>query len=121
MNCPYKGKLKLLKKDSQLIQAIYEDVKRNFADVNSLKFNIELINKIANEIEDYHKYKLGKKKIDKIDLFFKIYETIYGQLNDKDKMQIVDTLTFLNDNKKIKPRKIIRFLFDILKNVFFKA
>lgn len=116
----FKGSIKRLKKESDFITSLTDVIKQSFPrELPTLRINIELVNMICNNIEDYHKYKLKGQKIDKEDLFFKVFESVFGsQANASERAQLIALIKFLHENKKINSRTFLRYCFDIFRSLF---
>lgn len=116
----FKGSIKRLKKESDFITSLADVIKQSFPrELPTLRINIELVNMICNNIEDYHKYKLKGQKMDKEDLFFKVFESVFGsQANASERAQLIALIKFLHENKKINSRTFLRYCFDIFRSLF---
>ena len=116
MDIQYKGSLKNLKTENGLIKSIVEKVKNDFVDLNSVKNNIELINQIANNIEDVVKFSgIIKKKVNKLQLFYKIYDGIFGVQTEEIKLELQKTIEYLDSEGKIKARSYCQYIIDVVK------
>lgn len=100
----YKNSIKNIALEQKIIKAIAEQLKRDFPAVDVIKFNIDIINDICNCIEEMcDEHKLSK--VNKLDLFLKIYGSVFGNLNENDKKIIIQIVEYLhiNGHIKIKP------------------
>lgn len=100
----YKNSIKNIALEQKIIKAIAEQLKRDFPSVEVIKFNIDIINDICNAIEEMvDEHKLSK--VNKLDLFLKIYSSVFGNLSEQDKKIIVMIVEYLHTNGliKIKP------------------
>lgn len=100
----YKNSIKNIALEQKIIKAIAEQLKRDFPSVEVIKFNIDIINDICNAIEEMvDEHKLSK--VNKLDLFLKIYTSVFGNLSEQDKKIIVMIVEYLHTNGliKIKP------------------
>ena len=109
----YSGNLKNLQIESLLIKKVSEQIKSDFPNLLEVKFNIELIGEICNCIEEIvQSQKL--KRVNKLDLFFKINDRIFGMISEPEKKLVIQVIDYLHSNGKIKPRpffkKVIRFV-----------
>lgn len=110
----YKGNLKNISLQNRLIKEVAEMIQGDFQDLHLLKTNIELVNEICNAIEDACRYR-GIKKTNKITLFFKIFEAIFGGITQEEKTHLEETINYLNTNGKIKSRPLLKYIWDHLK------
>lgn len=116
----YNGKLRNLKKESEFLSAIVSSIKNDFGvNLPGLRNNIELVNTIANNIEDHVKYSLGKK-CDKLALFHKIYSEIFANVGDNEKENVTTLVEYLHENGKIKARPFLKYVLDVVRGFFQK-
>jgi hypothetical protein len=105
-----KGSLKTIKLENTLIQKIREEIHSSFVNTQDVKMNEDLIRAVCCAIENNVK----GQKIDKLELFFKIYRVTFGDTDEKDVHFLKTVIKILNDNGKIKARsllsKLLRFL-----------
>lgn len=99
----YKNSLKNVALENKIIKLISKQIKDDFPNLANIKFNIDLINDVCDCIEDMvDEYRL--KKINKLELFIKIFESIFGGLSEPDKKIIVGLVESLHSNGKIRVR-----------------
>lgn len=116
----YKNSLKNLNLENKLVKEIGEIIENDFGSMMSVKGNIELINLVCNCIEDMVKYS-GIVKVDKLELFWKIYTRIFGQPTTEEKVQVTSTVEYLHDAGKIKARSFVRYVVEKLIDFFSPA
>jgi len=115
----YKGNLKNLQLENLLIKSICEQIKNDFPNIEAIKLNVELINEICNIIEEVVVSKKLKNVV-KIDLFYKIYASLFGQPNlDMNKHFIISTIDYLHFHNRIKTISKTKKFIKFLKNIFF--
>jgi len=115
----YKGNLKNLQLENLLIRKVSEQIKKDFGNILEVKFNVELISEICNCIEEVVKSE-NLQKVDKLDLFFKIYAGIFGAIPEAEKKLVKEVIEYLHNNDKIKPRKLIRKAYLFIKSIILK-
>lgn len=99
----YKSSIKNIALEQKIIKLISEQLKRDFPAVDVIKFNIDIVNDICNCIEEMvDENKLSK--VNKLDLFLKIYGSVFGNLNENDKKIIIQIVEYLHTNGHIKVR-----------------
>jgi hypothetical protein len=108
-----KGSLKDLKKENLLVkQRIRDELHSSFpSDIQSVKMNVDLINQICNAIENMS----GRKKINKLELFMKIYNSSFGQIDAKDQEYVTNIIEHLHGKGKIKAQSLLSKIFRFLK------
>lgn len=106
----YKSKeLKSIQIENIIINSIVEQLKRDFPQNESVKLNINLINDICDTIEEV--VKSNGLKVVKIELFFKIYERVFGKVNEEQKVYILNTINHLHETGQIRVvPKLVKFL-----------
>lgn len=106
----YKSKeLKSIQIENFIIHSVVEQLKSDFPQAESVKLNINLINDICDAIEEV--VKSNGLKVVKIELFFKIYERVFGKVNEEQKVYIVNTINHLHENGHIRVvPKLVKFL-----------
>jgi hypothetical protein len=74
--------------------------------------NVDLINQICNAIENMS----GHKKINKLELFMKIYKSSFGQIDAKDQEAVTNIIEYLHGKGKIKAQSLLSKFFRFLKS-----
>jgi hypothetical protein len=115
----YKGTLKNLKLENELIQQIKEELRASFPNIENVKLNLDLVKQICKVIETVCKVN-NLEKVDKLELFFKIYEYSFGKLDERDKQFLTSMINYLHKNNMIHPRSLTSRLFRMVKNYFLK-
>ena len=110
----YKGSLKFVHLENQLVKKVVEEIQNDFYGLNAIKMNIELVNSVCNQIEDYIKYS-NVKHANKLDLFFNIYQKLFSDLSEDDKKHLEELIDYLHLHNKIKARHFLQYLWDNLK------
>ena len=119
MSIEFSGSLKNKRLEKQIIDLVISEINANFHDVTAMKLDIELINEIANLIEDT--VKCNKiKKIDKLALFMKIHYSVFGITSEAEKSVIKNNIEYLHSNNKIKARSLMKKVLGFVKNVMVK-
>ena len=117
MSIEFNGSLKNKQLEKKVIDVIVSEVIGNFQNYHSLKLDIELINEICNLIEEAVKSN-RIKKINKLDLFIKAHNAVFGNITDPEKAVLISNIEYLHNNGKIKAlsisKKIINFLKDFI-------
>lgn len=110
----YKGSLKTIQLEEKLIQSIANQLRTDFeGKVHLVKGNLDLLSEICSVIEDAVKFsRISKKKINKLELFFAIYERAFGGLDVDKKKELQSNIDFLNGLGKIKARSYCRYIID---------
>lgn len=94
------------------INSIVAQIKRDFPDLTQVKMNVDLINVICDAIEENVKVN-GLTKVNKLELFFKIYGTVF-QFDGNERNHLIKIVDYLNTNDCIKVvplfTKIYRFI-----------
>jgi ABC-type sugar transport system ATPase subunit len=75
-----KGSLQKIKLENTLIQQIRNEIHTSFVNTQDIKMNEDLIRAICCAIEN----NVNDKKVDKLELFFKIYRVTFGETDAKD-------------------------------------
>lgn len=115
----YKSKeLKAIQIENIIVNSITEQLKRDFPQPETIKLNINLINDICDTIEEV--VKSNGLKVVKVELFFKIYERVFGRATEEQKQYLVNTINHLHENGQIKIVSKIRKLLKWLKSFFLK-
>jgi hypothetical protein len=109
-----KGSLKNIKSESDLIERITSELQENFKDLKRVKLNVDLINQICNAIEN------SNLKVNKKELFIKIYSRSFGQLDAKEQEFISNVIDYLHEGGKIKSRTVLSFLYRWIKRMLSK-
>jgi hypothetical protein len=109
------GSLKELHVESILINTIVEKIQMLFPNnLSIVKGNTYLILEICNAIEDSYKKQKKGKKVNKLDIFFKIYSGLFGNISNEDKQTLTNNIDYLHRNGDIKAtslsKKIVRFI-----------
>ena len=115
----YKGTLKNLKLENILIQQIQSELRESFPKIEEVKLNLDLVKQICKVIETNCKTN-NLKDVNKLDLFFKIYESTFGRLDDRDKLFLESMINYLHKNKMIKAKSLTSRLFIFAKNYLLK-
>lgn len=111
-----KGSLKQIKLENMLIQQIRNEIHTSFVNTQDVKMNEDLIRAICCAIEN----NVNGQKVDKLDMFFKIYRMTFGEIDEKDKLYLTTVIKILNDNNKIKARSLLSKLLRFLKAIILK-
>lgn len=111
----YKGTLKNIKLENILIHQIKQELQDSFPNMENVKLNLDLVKQICKAIETNCKIN-GLEKVDKLELFFKIYETSFGRVDERDKVFLSSMINYLHKNNMIKARSLTSRLIRIVKN-----
>jgi hypothetical protein len=84
------------------------------------KFGIKLCAIGRFGIIEMYKPEKTKQKVDKLDLFFKIFRVTFGETDDKDVHFLTTVIKILNDNGKIKARSLTSKILHFLKGILLK-
>jgi hypothetical protein len=107
------GSLKELHVESILINTIVEEIQKLFPNLSIVKGNTYLILEICNTIEDAYKKQKKGKKVNKLEIFFKIYSGLFGNISNEDKQILINNIDYLHRNGDIKAtpmsKKIIKY------------
>lgn len=112
------NELKSIQIENIVINAVVEQIKKDFPNCQSVKFNIDLINDICDAIEEV--VKTNKLNVVKIDLFFKIYNTVFGNTTDEQKLFLRNVIDNLHKNGQIKVASRLYKFYKWLKSFFLK-
>ena len=115
----YKGSLKNLKLENELIQQVKQELHQSFPNIENVKLNLDLVKQICKVIETVCKIN-NLEKVDKLELFFKIYENTFGRLDERDKQFLTSMINYLHKNNMIHCRSLSSRLFRLVKNYFLK-
>jgi hypothetical protein len=116
-NYQYKGNLKNLKFESNIVENVSTSIINDFPNVSMIKNNVEMINLICNIIEEVSSS--SSRKQNKEELFFKIYERIFqNNVSQEDKVFISNIIQFLLNNNLVEKVSMFRKLINIIKNCF---
>jgi hypothetical protein len=115
-NYEYKGNLKNLKFESNLVENVASSIINDFPNISMIKNNVEIINLICNIVEEVSS--TTTRKQNKEELFFKIYQRIFPDVGEHDKVFVSNIIQFLLSNNLIDKVSIIRRLINSLKNCF---
>jgi len=115
----YQGTLKNLKLENVLIQNIKHELQESFPDIANVKLNLDLVKQICKAIETNCKVN-HLEKVNKLELFFKIYESTFGRLDERDKVFLTSMINYLHKNGMIKARSLTSRLIRFAKNYLFK-
>lgn len=113
--CNPKGSLIREKLEQQTINSIVERIKKEFTDLQHLKFDVEFILFMCRLIEDeVEPCKNKTKKTDKLALLFKIFDKLYpNQLKEDDKKLISKTVDYFLESGVIKKTSLAKKLFKL--------
>jgi hypothetical protein len=118
-NYQYKGNLKNLKFQSNVVEDVASSIINDFTNVSLIKNNVELIELICNIIEQLTA--TNSQKQDKEKLFFNIYDRIFqNNVSAEDKVFISNIIQFLLNNNLVKKVSMFRRLINKFKNIFSK-
>jgi hypothetical protein len=115
----FNGSLKGKKLEKALIDTAVKEINSNFHNPQALKLDIEVINEICNLIEDAVKSN-NLKKINKLELFMKIHLAVFGVSTEQERNVIVNNVSYLHSNGKIKARSLVKKLISFLKLAMIK-
>jgi hypothetical protein len=115
----YQGTLKNLKLENVLIQHIKQELQESFPQIENVKLNLDLVRQICKAIETNCKVN-HLEKVDKLELFFKIYEITFGRLDERDKQYLSSMINYLHKNNMIKARSLTTRIIRMVKNYFLK-
>lgn len=103
-----KNTLCLLKDEHALVNAVVASIKEQLegVDLQTLKYNAQLVKDICTCIENSVFPKRGKKKVDKKNVVLKVYTLLYGL--DIDLNQIDDLVEFAFENHMIHKKTLLR-------------
>ena len=108
------GNLREIHVESILINTIVEEIQKLFPNLSVVKNNVYLILEICNSIEDAYKKQKKGKKVNKLEIFFKIYSSLFGNISNEDKQTLTNNIDYLHRNGDIKAtplsKKIVRFI-----------
>jgi prophage DNA circulation protein len=74
-----KGSLKKIQLENMMIKKIRDELTGNIDNVHDVKMNVDLIRQICCAIEN--SLNGGGEKVDKLELFFKMHKSCFGQLD----------------------------------------
>ena len=115
----YKGSLKNLKLENELIQQIQRELRESFPHIENVKLNLDLVKQICKANETTCKVN-GLEKVDKLELFFKIYESTFGRLDERDRQFLASMINYLHKNNMIHARSLMSRVWKFAKNYFLK-
>jgi hypothetical protein len=103
-----KNTLCLLKDEHALVNAVVTSIKEQLegVDLQTLKYNAQLVKDICTCIENSVYPKRGKKQVDKKNVVLKVYTLLYGIDIDLD--QIDNLIEFAIENKMIHKQTWLR-------------
>lgn len=111
----YRGNLKNLQLENLIIKSICEQLKADFPNMDLIKLNVELINEICNIIEEVVVSKKLKNVV-KLDLFCRIYESLFGKnILDSNRQFLVSTIEYLHFNNHIKSISFLSKVFKFIR------
>ena len=113
-NIEYTGKLKSQLYENNIVHEIVYKLNEDFKDVSTIKNNVELIALICNIIEDVTR----GKKMNKEDLFVKIYKKLFPDMVEADKVFVTNIIQFLLEKKLVKGSGFMKRLFNRVKKLF---
>lgn len=108
-----KNSLAILKNEKDLVRAIVDNVKEQLVDVdlNTMKYNTQLVTDIMICVESSVTNKKGRKKINKKDIVLKVFEELF---KDVDLNVVEEMIEFAFENKLISNHSIfIKLVFGI--------
>jgi hypothetical protein len=94
-----------------MIQKIKTQLCESFVNVQDIKMNVDLIRQICCTIENIS----SGQKVDKLELFMKIHQACFGQIDANDVETLKNIINYLNDNNKIKARSMLSKIYRFLK------
>jgi len=108
--CNPKGSLIREKLEQQTINSIVERIKKEFSDLQHLKFDVEFTLFMCRLIEDeVQPCKNKAKKTDKLALLFKVFDKLYpNQLKEDDKKLISKTVDYFLESGAIKKTSLAK-------------
>jgi hypothetical protein len=115
-NYQYKGSLKNIHFENNLVESVATSIINDFPDIAIIKNNVEVINLICNIVEEVSSTRNSKQN--KEELFFKIYERIFRDVGNADKVFVSNIIQFLLSNNLIEKVSMIRKLINKIKNIF---
>lgn len=110
--CNPKGSLVREKLQQQWINSIVERVKKEFTDLQHLKFDVEFILFVCRLIEDEVTQPKNKsKKVDKLHILFSVFDKLYpNQVKDDEKKLITKTVEYFLESGAIKKTGLLKKL-----------
>jgi F0F1-type ATP synthase gamma subunit len=111
-----KGSLKKIQLEHMMIKKIRDELTGNIDNLHDVKMNVDLIRQICCAIEN----SLNGEKVDKLELFFKIHKSCFGQLDEMEVQTLTNIIKYLNDNNKIKARSLVSKLWRFLRGILLK-
>ena len=110
--------MKSFRVEQKLITEIKTELKTLFPDIFKLRLNLDLVKEIACLIET--KVKTKKIKIDKLNLFFRIYENIFEGIDPRDRDYIKNVIEYLHANGEIVCYSLLYRLYKRIRKHFLK-
>jgi hypothetical protein len=109
------AKLKAISNRSELIKKIKEQLSNIFENLEEVKVSIPLIIEICIAIESQTgvKMKNGKK-----DLFFEIYSSVFGDVNENDKLYLSEIVDYVVANGAVYKRTLFRRFLRAVSSIF---
>jgi hypothetical protein len=117
-NVKLKNSLENFVSQNTLVKQIVDFVKLNFENYDSLKYDLEFLEYILTLIKNVIKTKKQKNEIDKKEIIIKIFQTLYGRLEDNDKKALTNHVDYLINNKIIKKLKYYKKIIKYVKKNF---
>jgi hypothetical protein len=114
----YKGSLRNLKEQNELVRQLGLEIKYDFPNLESIQLNVELINEICNKIENKVKTR-GLKNVNKLDFFYLIYTEVFNDMTlTKNKLFINSIIDYLHANNLISSVSMLSKLAKVVCQVF---
>jgi hypothetical protein len=108
-----RGSLKQIQVENTMIQKIRKELCDSFVNVQIVF--VDLIRQIGYTIENM----ASGQKVDKLELFFKIHQSCFGQLDEKEVQPLTNISKYLNNNNKIKARSLVSKICRFLKRLLY--
>jgi translation initiation factor 2B subunit (eIF-2B alpha/beta/delta family) len=117
-NIKLKNSLEKYVSQNTIVKEICDFIKLNFDCYDGLKYDLEFLEYILTLIKNVIKTKKQKKEIDKKDIVVKIFQNLFGWLEESDTSKLHNQIDYLVNNKIIKKMKFSKKVIKYIKKNF---
>jgi len=111
------------KQKNRIISGIHAKIVDEHPDFKKLSRDLNLLNLVANIIENNIDNKNKKIRIDKLEIVYEVYQRLYGNLTEDDRLFYKEQIEYLLEINKIKKipmwKKVVKVMMNFLEKRLF--
>jgi|TARA_R100000084_G_C4646755_1_gene147222 hypothetical protein len=111
------------KQKNRIIAGIHAKIVDEHPDFKKLSRDLNLLNLVANIIENNIDNKNKKIRIDKLEIVYEVYQRLYGNLTEDDRLFYKEQIEYLLEINKIKKipmwKKVVKVMMNFLEKKLF--